>query len=72
MNAPAATAALAELSDDEREVIVAHIWGGLTFAQIAEVTGLPSSTAHRRYEAGPVAWKVNAPVAASVTVNLAM
>ncbi len=52
LDAQTATAALAELPDDEREVIVAHLWGGLTFAQVAEVTGMPSSTAHRRYEAG--------------------
>jgi RNA polymerase sigma-70 factor (ECF subfamily) len=37
---------------DEREVIVAHLWGGLTFEQIAAVAGCSSSTAHRRYAAG--------------------
>ena len=52
LDAAAATIALESLSVDEREVIVAHLWGGLTFQEIAEVTGLSSSTAHRRYESG--------------------
>jgi RNA polymerase sigma factor (sigma-70 family) len=47
-----AAAALEDLAADEREVIVAHLWGGLTFQEIAAVTGLSSSTAHRRYESG--------------------
>jgi RNA polymerase sigma factor (sigma-70 family) len=48
----AATAALGALPLDEREVIVAHLWGGLSFEQIADVAGCSSSTAHRRYVAG--------------------
>jgi RNA polymerase sigma-70 factor (ECF subfamily) len=48
----AATAALRALPLDEREVIVAHLWGGLTFEQIADVAGCSPSTAHRRYAAG--------------------
>ncbi len=36
----------------EREIIVAHLWGGLTFEQIAEVAGCSSSTAHRLYARG--------------------
>jgi RNA polymerase sigma-70 factor (ECF subfamily) len=52
LDGAAATAALETLSADEREVIVAHLWGGLTFQEIAAVTGLSSSTAHRRYEQG--------------------
>jgi len=47
-----ATAALDCLAADEREVIVAHLWGGLTFQEIAAVTGLSPSTAHRRYKSG--------------------
>jgi RNA polymerase sigma-70 factor (ECF subfamily) len=46
------SAALQELPPDEREVIVAHLWGGLTFEQIADVAGCSASTAHRRYVAG--------------------
>ncbi len=33
-------------------MIVAHLWGGLTFEQIAELAGCSPSTAHRRYVAG--------------------
>jgi RNA polymerase sigma-70 factor (ECF subfamily) len=44
--------ALQELQQEIREVIVARIWGGLTFEQIAEVTATSTSTAYRRYEEG--------------------
>ncbi len=50
--AEAAAAALVELPLEQREIIVAHLWGRLTFQQIAELVGTTSSTAHRRYEAG--------------------
>ncbi|MDG3003155.1 RNA polymerase sigma factor [Paludisphaera mucosa] len=43
---------LAGLPREEREVIVAHLWGGLTFEQIAESSGTSSSTAHRLYVRG--------------------
>jgi len=45
-------AALTSLPDELREAIVARIWGGLNFEQIAELAGCSTSTAHRRYEAG--------------------
>jgi RNA polymerase sigma factor (sigma-70 family) len=44
------TRALCTLSDEQREIVVARIWGGLSFEQIAEVVGVSRSTAHRRYE----------------------
>ncbi len=44
-----ASAALAKLPLEQREIIVAHLWGGLTFEQIAPLVGCSSSTAHRRY-----------------------
>ncbi|HJN11162.1 MAG: sigma-70 family RNA polymerase sigma factor [Pirellulaceae bacterium] len=44
--------ALRDLSDRHREVIVAKIWGGLSFEQIAKIVGTSRSSAHRRYEAG--------------------
>jgi RNA polymerase sigma-70 factor (ECF subfamily) len=43
--------ALASLPLELREVVVAHYWGGLTFAEIGELTGTSASTAHRRFEA---------------------
>jgi RNA polymerase sigma-70 factor (ECF subfamily) len=52
LDAEAATAALEKLSGEAREVVVARIWGELTFEQIAEVTGLSTTTAHRRYAEG--------------------
>lgn len=45
-----ATDAIGGLSDELREVVVARIWGGLTFEQIAEITQSSASTAFRRYE----------------------
>jgi RNA polymerase sigma factor (sigma-70 family) len=48
----AASAALAKLPLEQREIIVAHLWGGLTFEQIASLVGCSSSTAHRRYIEG--------------------
>jgi RNA polymerase sigma-70 factor (ECF subfamily) len=47
-----ATRELQKLPIEEREVIVAHLWGGLTFEQIAEAVGCSSSTAHRLYAHG--------------------
>jgi RNA polymerase sigma factor (sigma-70 family) len=47
-----ATEALASLPLDEREVIVAHLWGGLSFEEVAQLVGTSSSTAHRRYQSG--------------------
>jgi RNA polymerase sigma-70 factor (ECF subfamily) len=52
LDGEAAAAALQRLPPEEREAIVAHVWGGLTFEEIAELTGCSSSTAHRRYAAG--------------------
>ena len=52
VDAESLTAALRALSEEQREVIVARIWGGLTLAEIAGVVGVSVSTVHRRYEAG--------------------
>jgi RNA polymerase sigma factor (sigma-70 family) len=52
LDAAAVAAALQALPPEQREVIVAHLWGGLTFEQVAEVAGCSSSTAHRWYAAG--------------------
>ncbi|HEY7425108.1 MAG TPA: RNA polymerase sigma factor [Gemmataceae bacterium] len=52
LDAAAAVAALQHLPVEEREVIVARLWGGLSFEQIAEVAGCSASTAFRRYSAG--------------------
>jgi len=52
LDAAAAVAALQRLPVEEREAIVARLWGGLSFEQIAEVAGCSASTAFRRYSAG--------------------
>jgi RNA polymerase sigma-70 factor (ECF subfamily) len=46
-----ATRLLAELPLEMREVIVARLWGGLTFEDVAELVGCSLATAHRRYQA---------------------
>jgi RNA polymerase sigma factor (sigma-70 family) len=43
---------LRSLPVEQREVIVAHLWGGLSFQEIALVSGCSASTAHRLYGAG--------------------
>jgi RNA polymerase sigma-70 factor (ECF subfamily) len=46
-----AAEALAQLPLDEREIVIAHLWGGLAFRQIGELAGISAATAFRRYEA---------------------
>lgn len=41
--------ALADLPDDQREVIVLHIWGELTFSEIGDLLSVSSNTAASRY-----------------------
>jgi len=41
--------ALGELPNDQREVIVLHVWGELTFLEIADLLGVSSNTAASRY-----------------------
>ncbi len=51
LDATRASEAVQSLPEEEREIVIARIWGGLTFDEIAEIAGVTSSTAHRRYEA---------------------
>ncbi len=41
--------ALGDLPKDQREVIVLHVWGELTFSEIGELLGVSSNTAASRY-----------------------
>jgi RNA polymerase sigma factor (sigma-70 family) len=50
VDARAAEAALRTLPVELRELVVLRIWGGLGFAQIAEVTTLGVATVHERYK----------------------
>ena len=52
LDAATATQALKELSDVERETIVARLWGGLTFEEIARLAGSTLPTTYRRYQTG--------------------
>ena len=52
LDAQEAVRRLAVLALELREVIVARIWGGLTFEEIAKLVGCSLPTAHRRYQAG--------------------
>jgi RNA polymerase sigma-70 factor (ECF subfamily) len=52
LDAQRVVAALEHLAPERREAIVAHLWGGLSFEQIAAVAGCSASTAFRRYTAG--------------------
>ena len=52
LDARSAAEALAQLPTETREIIVAHLWGGLTFEQIAHAVGSSAATCYRRYAAG--------------------
>ena len=52
LDAEAAVVALEGLPADQREIIVARLWGGMTLEQAAGVAGCSVSSAHRRFEAG--------------------
>lgn len=41
--------ALFVLPDDQRKVVVLHVWGELTFSQIAEILDISANTAASRY-----------------------
>ena len=41
--------AMASLSDDQRQVTILHIWGELTFSQIADMLGVSPNTVASRY-----------------------
>lgn len=44
-----AAALLATLPSEQREVVVLHLWGGLTFREIGRATGVSTFTAASRY-----------------------
>ncbi|MCL2710257.1 MAG: sigma-70 family RNA polymerase sigma factor [Planctomycetaceae bacterium] len=52
IDAQAAAESLRKLPMENREVIVAKIWGDLSFEEIAKLLGTSRSTAHRRYVEG--------------------
>jgi RNA polymerase sigma-70 factor (ECF subfamily) len=52
LDAAEAARALESLPVALRETIVARLWGGLSYEEIAELTETSTSTAHRRYRQG--------------------
>ena len=52
IDAEHATSVLQDLDPETRAVVVARIWGGLTFDEIAHSQGYSIATAHRRYHDG--------------------
>ncbi|MGD0384264.1 MAG: RNA polymerase sigma factor [Thermoguttaceae bacterium] len=52
LDADEAACAMRQLPIEQRETIVARLWGGLTFDEIAQLTGSSTSTVHRWYQAG--------------------
>jgi RNA polymerase sigma-70 factor (ECF subfamily) len=42
-------AAVLDLPEEQRETVVLHIWGGLTFEEIGGTTGVSANTAASRY-----------------------
>src|SRR4051794_40213222 len=51
IDAVAAEAALAGLPEQQREIVLLRIWGGMTLAEVASVTGLALSTVYDQYRA---------------------
>jgi len=52
LDAAAAEVALKDLPPGQRETIVLRVWGGMTLAEVAAVTGSPVSTVFDQYQAG--------------------
>jgi RNA polymerase sigma factor (sigma-70 family) len=57
LDAAAASAALQALPLAEREAIVARLWGGLSFDEIARLTGSSISSVYRNYQRGIAAMR---------------
>jgi len=43
---------LGELPEDQREIIILHVWGGMSFEEAATVLGISANTAASRYRYG--------------------
>jgi RNA polymerase sigma-70 factor (ECF subfamily) len=52
IDAEHASQLLADLDGETRAIIIARLWGGLTFEEIARLQDCSLTTAHRRYQAG--------------------
>ena len=52
LDSQAVVNSLVQLPIEQRETIVARLWGGLSFKEVAELTETSQSTAIRRYQTG--------------------
>ncbi len=52
LDAAEVAVSLQSLPAEQREAITLHLWGGLTFAEVAEVVDCSPSSAHRHYAEG--------------------
>jgi RNA polymerase sigma factor (sigma-70 family) len=52
LDARAVTEALVQLPEDQRQIIVMHLWGEMTFERIAGVLNMSRSSVHRLYGRG--------------------
>lgn len=52
MDGRAVTAALIALASPQREVIVMHLWGDMTFESIGQVIGISRASTHRAFQRG--------------------
>ena len=52
LDAMEVTAALQDIDSPDREIIVMHLWGEMTFESIAKVTGGSRAKAHRAFQRG--------------------
>ena len=64
-------AALDSLDAAMREAVVARVWGGLGFEEIAALAECSTSTAHRRYEAGLAALRERLGLACRTNITTA-
>lgn len=51
LDAQEAAEALSKLPNEQAEIVMMHLWGELSFAQIAETLGSSRSSVHRKYTA---------------------
>ena len=66
LDGAAVAAALESLPIHEREVVALRLWSGMSFGEIAELIGKPTSTTHRWYETAIAAlrdkWSEECPI----------
>lgn len=70
IDAKTATQALNELPLEQREIIVARLWGGLKLEEIATLHGVSPATAYRRYQDGLTALRARLEGSCTTTIRM--